>query len=112
MESERQQCVWRRTMARNHPPTRRPRSNRQPRRSDGRGQVFGLTSTSVNADAYWPLLPSPQRTSALKRRSFSITAAGQSQIHTGFPIKSGKRPDANALATMASAHRVVNCSRG
>jgi hypothetical protein len=80
-------------------------------RVDGRGQVFGLTSTSVDYRRLLAVASQSCVDQCIRRRSFSITAAGQSQIHTGFPIKSGKRPDANATATMASERDVVNVRR-
>jgi hypothetical protein len=59
---------------------------------DGRWQVFGLANRSAGRPlAYCPPLPGRAWPSASWRRSFSLTAAGQSRSFTGFPFSARPR---------------------
>ncbi|GAB3816324.1 hypothetical protein GCM10028820_15380 [Tessaracoccus terricola] len=60
--------------------------------SPGRWQVFGLEGGHLfQVWTYRATLPS-HVASARCRLSFPLTAAGQSRIHTGFPVVSPPRP--------------------
>ena len=80
-EEKKRDRIWRLTVP--SPPT-------SPRRlviyTPGLGALFGRSS-DLQARTYSLLLPGPERASAIDELSFLLTAAGQSQILTGFPFQ-------------------------
>lgn len=69
-------------------------------------QVFGLASVSAFA-GFLPSTASQPRGQCSSWRSFSLTAAGQSRIHTGFPIRSERIRSTNTGRTFFDAAKPV-----